>query len=333
MARFRAVLSAVARAASRGSKSLWKASGNNLFYAGITLVFMGDPAAMGFFMSLIVIVLFLPSSSDPMAAVPRERLDLWPLSASERYGLRLLSPLLNPLTWVMLAVMILKGITWGLRAFLASFFLCGFIGSSFRMPGVWVPPLPAGTLTQMVRKDLRQFLTALDLYCALLIALPASYLRLTGQLSFSARVPLTALLIVILSTMALTLFGLDGESGMARYRLWPISGWQALASKAIAYLFLVALVTSPFSPAGGLAGGLMALAVGQFASVKQAIPQSRWRFRASSPFGYSLAQMLLALLGFAAVTQWGVLWLGLCVAVYAASLWFCGRRFTVLSSM
>ncbi len=326
MVRFRAVLSAVARAASRGSKSWRKVSGNNIFCAGITLMFMGDPAAMGFFLSLIVIVLFLPSSSDPMTAAPRERLELWPLTAPERYGLRLLSPLLNPLTWLVLAAMVLKGITWGLRAFAAGFFLCGFVGSSFRLPSIRIPQVPAGALTQMVSKDLRQFFTALDLYCALVIVVPAFYLRLTGQLPPSAYVPLTALVIVIMSTMALTLFGLDGEDGMTRYRLWPVSGWRVLAAKAIAYLLLVLLVTLPLSPSGGLAGGLMALTVGQFVSVKQVIPQSRWRFRASSPFGYSLAQMLLALLGFAAVTRLGVLWLVPCVAVYAVSLWICGRH-------
>lgn len=328
MARFRAVLSAVARAANRGSKSLWQVSGNNMFYAGITLVFLGDPAAMGFFMILSAIVLFLPSSSDPMTAVPRERLNLWPLKRWERYALRLMSPLLNPLAWVMLAGMIWKRITWGLWAFVASFFLAGFIGSSLHMPSVGVPRIPMGILTQMVRKDLRQFLTTLDLYCALLIAAPALYLRLTGQLPVDARVPLTGLVIVIMSTMALTLFGLDGESGITRYCLWPLSGWRVLAAKGMAYLLLVMLVTLPLSPGGGLAGGLISLAVGQWVSVKQAIPQSRWRFRASRPFAYSLAQMLLALFGFAVVTQLGVLWLGLCLAVYAVSLWICGRHLT-----
>jgi hypothetical protein len=85
-------------------------------------------------------------------------------------------------------------------------------------------------------------------------------------------------------------------------------------------------VTIPLSPSGGAAGGLIALAVGQLVSVKQVIPQSRWRFRASSPFGYSLAQMLLALFGFAAVAQRGVSWLGLCVAAYGVSLWICSQR-------
>lgn len=297
-----------------------------MFYAGVTLLFLLDPLALGFFMVLIAIVLFLPSSSDPMTAVPRERLDLWPLTARERFSLRLVSPLLNPLAWVLLAGMIWKRVTWGLWGLIAGVFLAGFVGSSFRSPRVWVPRLPLGTLTHLVRKDLRQFLTALDFYCALLIAVPATYLRLTGKLPVDALMPLTGLLVIVMSTMALTLFGLDGESGMERYRLMPLAGWRVLAAKGIAYLLLMLLVTMALSPAGGLAGGLIALAVGQFISVKQVIPQSGWRFRASSPFGSSFVQMLLALLGFAAVTQFGVAWLGLSVAAYAVSLWICGRR-------
>ncbi len=327
MARFRSILSAVARAAKRGPKSLRRVSGNNMFYAGITLMFIGDPAAIAFFMVLIAIVLFLPSSSDPMTVVPRERLDLWPLTTRERYGLRLVSPLLNPLTWAMLAGMVWKRISLGLWAFVASFFLCGFIGSSFRIPGFWVPPIPLGSLTRLVRKDLRQFLTALDLYCALIIVVPALYFRLRGELPASAHIPLTGLLVVIMSTMALTLFGLDGEGGMARYRLLPLAGWQILGAKGVAYLLLMFVVTLPLAPAGGFAGGLIALAVGQFVSVKQVIPQSRWRFRSSSQFGYGLAQMILALLGFGAVTQLGVLCLVPCIAAYAVSLLLCGERF------
>jgi hypothetical protein len=97
-------------------------------------------------------------------------------------------------------------------------------------------------------------------------------------------------------------------------------------TKGVAFLLLMLVVTMPLSPIGGVAGGLIALAVGQFVSVKQVIPQSRWRLRASSPFGYSLVQMLLALFGFAAVTQLGIPWLGLNVAVYALSLWISDRR-------
>src|ERR1051325_5743587 len=125
MSRFGSVLGAVSRAAARGSRSLWQVSGNNMVYAGVTLAFMTDPGAFVFFLILIAIILFLPSSSDPMACVPGERLELWPLTAWERRGLRVVSPLLNPLLWALLALMVWKRITWGLWAFLASVFLTG----------------------------------------------------------------------------------------------------------------------------------------------------------------------------------------------------------------
>ena len=325
MARLRVILRAVARAAGRGSKSIRQVSGNNMFYAGVTLLFMSDPAVLGLFMVLIAIVIFLPSSSDPLAAVPADRLGLWPLNKWERLGLRMVSPLLNPLAWLVLAGLLWKRLAWSLSVFVAGLFLAGFAGSAFPAPRIWVPRIPAGRLTHLVRKDLRQFATALDLYCALLIAVPAGCLRLSGELPTGAVVPFTGLVILILSTMALTLFGLDGDAGMTRHGLWALTGWRVLAAKGIAYLLLVLVVTAPLSPGGGLAGGLMALAAGQVVSLK-VIPQSRWRFRASGPFGSSVAQMVSAIGGFGLVTQLGLQWIAVCAAVYGLSLWWCGRR-------
>lgn len=326
MSPFGSVLGAVSRAANRGSRSLWQVSGNNMVYLGVTLMFMTDTGAFVFFLVLIAIILFLPSSSDPMASVPGERLELWPLTAWERRGLRVVSPLLNPLLWALLALMAWKRMTWELWAFVASLFLAGFIGSSFRMPIMWVPRIPLGILTLMVRKDLRQSLTALDLYCTLLIAVPAYWMRLTGMLPVEAHAPLTGVVITLMSTMALTLFGLDGASGVMRYRLWPISGSWVLAAKGIAYLLLILLVTLPLSPFAGLAGALIALAVGQWVSVKLMVPQSRWRFRVSKSFASSITQMVFALFGFALVSQLGVLWLVLCIGVYAISLRISGQQ-------
>jgi hypothetical protein len=333
VARLLTVLRAVARAAGRESNSLLSFLGNNLFYAGLAFLAGGDKGAFAFFLALMALVLFLPSSGDPMTVAPRERLNLWPLTASERYGLRLLSPLLNPAAWLVLAAILWKGVPWLVGAFIAAFFAAGFIGSSFRMPNVWVPRIPAGALTELVRKDLRQSLTALDFYCALLVALPALYFRVTGKLPAEARLPLTALVVIIMSTIPLTLFGLDGESGMARYFLWPIPGWAVVSAKGIAYLLLVLLVTAPLSPAAGLAGGLLALAVGQFASVRHANPQSPWRLRACSARGYngakafvySVVEMIMAVSGCVVVARAGALWLVACAAFYAGSLWFCGR--------
>lgn len=318
---FRAILAAVALAANRGSKSLRQVSGNNMFHAGVTLLFMLDPAALALFGILMAIVLFLPSSNDPMTVIPPERLALWPLTPWERRALRLLSPLLNPLTWLLLAGLLWKRVAWSLWTFVAAFFLVGFFGSSLRFPSPRI-----AFFSPLVSKDLRQFLTALDLYCALLLSIPAAWLRFTGELPRDAQAPLTMVILIILSTMALTLFGLDGESGIARYRLMPLPGWRILLAKGFAYLLLVVLATAPLSPAAGLGGGLAALAVGQWCSVRQAIPQMRWRFRATSPFSHSLLQMLAALAGFGVVSQLGLPWLGVCFGVYGISLWLSGRR-------
>jgi hypothetical protein len=186
-----------------------------------------------------------------------------------------------------------------------------------------------------LRKDLRQFLTALDFYCALLLAVPAAYLRfVTGELPVDSHAPLTMVLLVILSTMALTLFGLDGESGLTRYRLLPLRGWRILLSKGVAFQFLLMIVTLPLSPIAGVAGGFIALAVGQWYAIRLPLAsQSRWRFRASSPFAASLGQMFGALAGFALVTQLGAPWILVCVAVYGASLWICGRRLDAAGSV
>ena len=323
MSRLLNILRAVGRAAGRGSRSLWRVSGNNMFYAGITLLFMLDPGAMAFFAAILAIVLFVPSSSDPMSAVPLERVALWPLESWERFALRAVSPLLNPVCWVLFAALLWKRMTWGLWAMLAGFFLIGFWGSSRRVRVPWVPPVPLGGMTQLIRKDFRQFLTSLDFYCALLIAAPAGCLRIAGKLPPDSQVPLTALIIIFMSTMALTLFGLELEGGITRYSLLPLPSWKILAGKGAAYLLLMLIVTAPLSPVGGLAGGFLSLAVGQYVSMKHPLAQTPWRFRASHSFGLAVLQMVLSLLALGTVTNLGAWSLGLCAAIYCVSLWVC----------
>ncbi len=282
---------------------------------------------MVFLLTLIAIVLFLPSSSDPMTAVPRDRIELWPLKKWELRTLRLVSPLLNPMTWLLLGALAWKRIAWGLWAALAVAFLGGFLSSHMRIPDPPVPHLPAGRFTYLLRKDLRQMVTSLDVYCALILAIPAAFLRLTGQLPAEAHAPLTGLIVLILSTIPLTLFGLDGD-GLTRYRLMPGPGVTPVASKGLAYVLITLIVTLPLSPAAGMAGALMALAPGQWISVRQPKRQSRWAFRSSAPFAYSLAQMLCAIGGFAAVAQLGPLLLIPCALLYAVSLTAAGRLLT-----
>ena len=313
------ILAAIALAATRGARSLRHVSGNNLVYAGVTLTFMLDPGAMVFLLTLIAIVLFLPSSSDPLTAVPRDRLELWPLHKWELRTLRFLTPFLNPLTWLILATLAWKRIQWGLAAALLAAFLTGFLSSHLRLPHPPVPAIPAGRLTLLLRKDLRQMLTALDVYCALLIALPSAYYRLTSQLPADAHVPLTGLILLILSTIPLTLFGLDGD-GRTRYRLLPCSPMIPIATKGLAFAILIITLTLPLAPLPALGGALMALALGQYHSLRQPTSQAGWAFRASAPFAYSIAEMGAAMTGFAMVAQLGPLLLVPCATIYAVSL-------------
>ncbi len=325
MARLTEVLSAVARSSSRRAKSFRHISGNNMFYAGMAFMFLMDPAAMMLFLVLIGIIVFLPSSADPMTAIPRDRLLLWPLTRFERWALRIISPLLNPLAWVILGGLAWRRITWGLWAAAASLFLSGFLASAARTPIPWIPPLQAGRLTHLLRKDLRQLLTALDLYCALLLAVPAGILRMQGKLPPDADMPLTALITVVISTMPLTLFGLDGDGGKVRHRLWPDAAWLILLSKGIAYLLIVVVVNALLSPVAGLAGGITALAIGQWHSIRDTTPQTRWRFRASHPFAVSIGQMVASVMALGLVTQVGWGWLAIPSIVYVVSLAFCVR--------
>lgn len=338
MARFpstvklRAILTAVGKASNRNSKSVRAMAGNNMFYAGTTLLFMMDAPAFVFFLVIMSLVMFLPSSGDPMALAPRDRLALWPLTIGERRLLRLITPWLNPLTWVIFAGLLWRRITWGLWAFVAAFFAAGFIGSSSsirQMPFSlmrYAPSVP-GPFRLLIRKDLRQMLCTLDVYCALLMSVPALVLRLQGKLPADAHAPLTMVVIIMMSTIALTLFGLEGEGGLTRYRLLPLSGAAILSTKGGSYLTLMFLLTAPLAPLGGLAGGLLSLAAGQYLAVTRITTQSRWRFRASNAYSHAVGQMLLALIGSAAVMQ--VSWLCLlpCALIYGGSLWWCGRRF------
>ncbi len=326
MARLRAILVAVLKASGRGGKSVGAASNNNMMYAGLALAAMTDVQALVFFVSMMALVIFLPSSGDPLAKAPKDRVELWPLEPPERIWLRLITPWMNPLTWLLFAGLLWRRIGWDLWAFVAGFFLLGFLLPYMTIPInlTWAPGVP-GAWRQLIRKNFREFWTALDLYCALLMSLPALFFRLRGSLPDAAHAPLTLMILLMMSTCAQTLFGLEGEGGMTRYRLLPLPGWRILAAKGIAYLTVILILTAPLSPLGGLAGGLVALSTGQYIAMIRRAPQSKWRFRASDSFGSSLAVMIPMLLAAGAVVQLGPVWILPCLGTYLVSLWRCGH--------
>jgi hypothetical protein len=330
VARVRAIVGALWTAVRRNRKSLASFSGNNLYYAGFTLLFMLDPGAFVFFLVLIGVVLFFPLSSDPLRVIPQERFALWPVTARERRVLRFVSLWVNPLVWVLAALLFWKRLSFGVWAMFAGLFTAGFVlpslpfGSGLRgwrrMPQFWTP------LNQLLRKNLRELLSILDVYCGLVLALPAAWFRAAGILPTEATLPLTMVIILTISTYPQSLFALDGPGGMTRYKLLPIAGWQMLIAKDLPFLSIAVLLTAALSPLPALSAAFVALAVGHHASVRSPRPQMRWRFQTAPSFGISMGQMIGMLFAAGATyyaSPWSVL---VSFGVYGWSVWWYGNE-------
>jgi len=331
MARLTAILKALAVAVRRDQKSLQSFATNNFFLISALLL-----REAGAFLYLIVgMVLLFPLSADPLQKIPAERLAVWPLTGRQRWTLRVLSPWLNPATWLLGAVAIFavrRAITTGLMATIAGLLVIGFLFPFLPVSGrdgIWrlVPDLGI-PLGQLIRKDLRQMLSMLDFYCALILSLASLAYRVFGAaLPPDARMALTLLIVLALSSYAQCLFGLDGDGGMTRYRLFPLGGWQRLVSKDLAFLLVVAIVTLPVSMMTGFAASLAVLAVGHGPSVIEIRRrQTRWRFSTGGSFSVGLLQVLAMSLAGATTYKLGPLVLVPCVAVHAISVCWFGRK-------
>ncbi|HWD00809.1 MAG TPA: hypothetical protein VG456_28830 [Candidatus Sulfopaludibacter sp.] len=286
----------------------------------------------GTFIYLILgLVLLFPLSTDPLRKIPRSRLSLWPLEKGEHRLLRLLSPWVNPVTWLIagLAVWMARGsVSVGLWAIVAGVIGVGFVLSEIPAPAHGllrrVPQFPS-PLNHLIRKNLREMFATLDFYCGLLLSLAALLYRLLGRtLPPEALLPLTVLLVLAFSSYAQCLFGLDGAGGMGRYRLLPLPGWQILAAKDAAFLLVVVPLTLPLAPVPGLSAALVALALGHGPSVAEYRAQTRWRFSSGASVIYGVIQS--ALMAMAAVNDWR-LTLPLSLLAFSISLLYYGRRF------
>jgi hypothetical protein len=328
MARLVAILGALWRAQRRDQKSFESVASNNFFI--VTAIFLQKA---GTFIYLILgLVLLFPLSTDPLRKIPRSRLSLWPLDDTERRLLRVLSPWVNPVTWVIagLAVWMARGsVSLGLWAIVAGVIAVGFVLSEIPAPAHGmlrrVPQFPT-LLNHLIRKNLREMFATLDFYCALVLSLMASLYRLWGPpLPATALVPLTILVVLALSSYAQCLFGLDGAGGLGRYRLLPLAGWQILAAKDAAFLLVAIPLTLPLAPVPGLSTALVALAMGHGPSVTEHREQTRWRFSSGASVLYGIFQA--ARMAMAATNDQRLV-LGPALLVWAASLVYYGRRFS-----
>jgi hypothetical protein len=329
LARPRAILKWLARAASRHRRS-FRFSGNNLNYTAIALAFMLDAPAAGVLLTVMGVVVLLPLSSDPLSAIPRNRMRIWPLEDGERRLLRIVSPWLNPMTWIVVALAMWRRVSLGIVLLATGVLATGFLTSmrvsgGGRSPWRRMPRFP-GPLNHLIRNNLREMLSTLDLFCGALIAFAGLIWRAAGLLPSEALFPLTAITMLAISTCALTLFGLDGDAGLVRYRLMPVCGWQVLLAKDAAYLTLALVLALPLSPAGAMGAALIALTIGHRTSVRTPQTQSRWRFQTGPSFGDAIAQIVPMTMAGAAVVYTSRFLLLLCVALWACSTWWFGRE-------
>ena len=327
------ILRALATAQRRSIQSVGSFTNNNLFSLGVVLLFFGDPGGFATLTFLILLVVFFPLCADPLRKAPRSRLAGWPLSRTEWWLIRTVSVWLNPISLLLVALAVRRKVTLGLWALVAAAFAVGWmaplVGERFggaSGPGFLrrLPPAP-GRLGQLMRKNLRELLSTLDFYAALLVSGASFGFRAAGKLPPEAYLPLTLLTMLALSTPAQNLFGLDGAGGLARYRLLPLAGWGILAAKDAVYLTTAIALALPLDPLAGCAAALAALALGNRDSVERYHADSRWRFATSTSFGSSLMQMV-AMVAAGAWVHASVLVLAPLVAAYAWSTWRYGGK-------
>ncbi len=330
MARVFAILRALGLAFRRDQKSFESIAGNNFFLVSALLL----QSAGGFLFLIVGLVMLFPLSTDPLRKIPASRMALWPLESRDRRMLRVLSPWLNPVSWIVIGLAVWAGrgkVTVGLWGLGAGLFALGFLLSDWRLfssQTLWrmVPGFP-GALNQLVRKNVREVLSTLDFYVALVLSLCVLAYRLLGPpLPREAFLAITVLVVLALSSYAQCLFGLDGVGGMRRYRLLPLRGWQILGAKDAAFLLVVVPLTLPLSPLAGIGAALAALTLGHEPTVNLHRAQTRWRFSTGATMVFGLVQaalMTMAASGIFFTSAWIIL---ICLAAWAGSIWYYGRQ-------
>jgi hypothetical protein len=327
-------LKALARVVWRDLRTFNTIGGNNFFLVA-ALIMLGQWQSGLFFVAVFGILLLVPLSGDPLRKIPVDRLTLWPLPKAERIALRLSSPALTPLVWIAIPFLFhAAGFPLALAlialALIVQMLLATWRHIMARRPP-WTPfryvPKPPGKLGGLVQKNVRQLLSVLDTYVALVLSLVCiSYRLFTRHPDPEASVILALLIALALSTQAQCLFGLDLPWGILRYRLLPLRGYEILLAQDAAFLVILLILVAPLAPLPGLAAGLVALGLGHHASVLRPMQQHRWRFTGGTIFPFGFLQVILMLSTGVAVARQSVWYLALALAFCLGSLWYYGRR-------
>lgn len=329
-----AILGALARSVWRDLRTFSSVAGNNITLF-VLLVMYQQPQSAAFFLMILAVLVLGPLSGDPLRKVPPDRLALWPLSSRQRIGVRLGSLALSPVVWIALPFFFWAGgVSFGVILIAGALLIqvgvtlwtnrrSGRAKSRFVLP---VPKFP-GRWGGLVQKNIRQTLSVLDPYAAFALALGGTLYRVFGSKPDPDAFLILALVVVIaISTYGQCLFGLDLPSGIARYRVLPLRGYEILLAKDVAVLCVAAVLVAPLAFLPGLAGAFIALAVGHHASVLRPLPQTRWRFTGGTlwPSGFFQVFPLVAVgVATGRASAW---YFGLALAAYLVSLWYFGRQ-------
>jgi len=334
-----AILSALRRVALRDLGTFQSIKVNN-FFLFVALLIWGalvsgvEPKSAEPLLLLLGFIMMFPLSSDPLARIPPQRLALWPLSHGQALALRLSSLAFSPLVWITVFLIIRTASATVAVAFVS-------LAAAIQIAGAWsrraaqhsphwnllryVPPVP-GRLGGLIRKDARELLSVLDPYIALLLSAGGLAYRFLGDHPDPHALPILSVLVALaLSTYGQSLFALDADYGMMRYRLLPLHGWEILLAKGIAFLAVLFVLVLPLSPGPGITFGLWALAVGHYSSLNLQLPQHRWRFVGGRMLPVGLLQAVGGVaLGFAERDAGPLVLLATALA-YAASVFWFGR--------
>jgi hypothetical protein len=328
------LLKALARATRRGLPSVGALFSNNFILFVFLLTYEHPQAFRSFHLALGLLIL-LPLSLDPLRNLPRERLGLLPLTAWDRFRLRLGSLALSPALWAVAAILILGGRRWTGLIWLVLLFpvatnALALLADRLRPGGIprWRGPgLLPGRLGILVQKNLRELLHLLDTYLALLLAGVALFtLGIRGTRPPGLAASVTFMVVLALSTSAQQLFALDREA-QGRYRLLPLRGWEVLLAKNLAWLLVLAPLVLFLDPLNGLATGWAVLSAGNLASAAKPGPQAAWRLVRGASLGYTAAQVLLMAAACAACSALGIWALVPAGLLWAGSLLLGGRWF------
>ncbi|MDQ2899500.1 MAG: hypothetical protein M3Y07_06820 [Acidobacteriota bacterium] len=334
-----AILNSLRRAVQRDLGTFGSIKLNNFFLLVALIVYGSlnsglEPKSAEPLLMLLGLLVLFPISSDPLARIPASRLGLWPLNGKQRWALRVTSLALSPIVWIVILLMARKAGFVAALSFLGLAIAAqGTVVMSDRVVKLdprWsllrkIPQLP-GRLGGPIRCNVRGMLSLLDTYVAVLLSAGATCYRLLGRNPDPAAFPILAVLVALaLSTYAQSLFGLDFDSGLTRYRCLPLRGWEILFAKDCAFLAILMVLVLPLSPWCGLTSGLAALALGHHSSVLMHLPQRRWRFTGGRLLPVGAAQAIGCIaLGFGE-RQYGNIVLVPTVVGYIASLCWYGR--------